>query len=152
MHRPMECPHDANEERDRLVEYSRILKKLPYSEFVTGCEEPQSEYRGLGQDARSEEENDRTRYPTHILRWQYEEGLLSPELFPSQLGKRKETSGVSWAVERRSELARRLAVYIVASDAGMSREHLEKMCRRFEPPKLLPPKPKHQSNFNLFSI
>src|SRR5262249_22727703 len=60
--------------------------------------------------------DDSKSYPARILVWQYQ------GLFPKTV------------IERRSEFARRLALFLVAEDAPVSLEHLQKVCRRYSPP------------------
>jgi hypothetical protein len=59
---------------------------------------------------------DPTSFPARILLWQYQ------ELFPQNI------------IERRSEFARRLALFLVAEDAPVSLEYLQKACRRYSRP------------------
>jgi len=60
--------------------------------------------------------DDSASYPARILLWQHQ------ELFPENI------------VERRSEFARRLALFLVAEDATVSLEYLQKACRKYTAP------------------
>jgi hypothetical protein len=114
MNRRMIKPYEEREEKLRRSEYSEILVQLPYSEVIGRC------------DA-----EDDSAYPGRILKWQYEEGLLNEVLTGGD-----KTSGVlsgvdsKTIIERRSEFARRLALFLVAEEAYMSREYLRKLCKR----------------------
>jgi hypothetical protein len=115
MHRPMKVPYDLSEEEARRLEYSEMLKRLPYSDL----------------SAESDPKND-SRFPARILSWQYEQGLLTARvnsISNDQPGFFKPPKSV---VEWRSEYARNLAVYLVSKQARKSEQYLVKLCRKFE--------------------
>jgi hypothetical protein len=76
--------------------------------------------------------------PARILEWQYEEGLFrsgqkqsataSNPNFAELLLRKGNKDVVEW----RAEYARRLALFIVSRDAGMSEEHLRKLFQKWE--------------------
>jgi hypothetical protein len=115
MNRPMEHPYEENEEEQRRRDYAEILMKAPYSEMVGRCDPKVS-----------------SAYPARILKWQYAEGLLVNHASGEQTRSRSLFSVVSAnaIIERRSELARRLAIFLVAKEARMSPDYLRKLCRK----------------------
>jgi len=116
MNRPMVTPYDEKEEVQRLIEYSKTLQGLSYSELVGRCDEIEG-------------------YPYQILRWQYSQGLLSAANSeadtPSEriLGKKNSKD----FAERQSEYASSLALFIVAEETKISPEYLRKLCRKWDP-------------------
>jgi hypothetical protein len=110
MNRPVLCPHDLAEEAERLKEYASLLNRANHSDFIE---------RGNPQEPGS--------CASLILAWQYEEGIIAPLPHASGL-----SAAASKLVSHRSELARRLARFVVARQAGMSLEYLHKLCREWE--------------------
>ena len=121
MNRPMAKPQDPVEEAQRREEYSKLLTQLNYSDLHGHCEPTVNE------------SSPASNYPDLILLWQYSEGMLLPRNGPAG---GKPVGGVQeeFVTAQRSELSRRLALYIIAAEKQTSVEYLSKLCRKWEPP------------------
>ena len=120
MNRPMESAHDAEEEKQRRDEYSKLLLGLNDSMLQGHCEPTVNDSLPA------------SHYPDLILLWQYGEGILLAQDGKSKNRLISSVSQESVALQR-SELARRLARHIVAAELQTTIEYLTKICRKWDP-------------------
>jgi DNA-binding phage protein len=117
MNRPMANPNDSAEKAQRRREYAGLLRVSSYAVFSGLCD-PDSY----------------TSYPAGILRWQKQERFTQPkaanECAYVHAGSSK---GDQYIAEHQCDLARSLAISLVADDVGTSAEYLRKKLRHFEP-------------------
>ena len=121
MNRPMAKPQDPVEEAQRREEYSKLLAGLNYSDLHGHCE------------PRINKSSPANNYPDLILLWQYSEGILLRSDGQAE-GKLAGGAPDEFITAQRSELSRRLALYIIAAEKQTSVEYLSKLCRKWEPP------------------
>lgn len=115
INRLMLKPYDEHEEASRRREYSEILTRLAISELIGRCDP-----------------DDETAYPARILKWQYVEGIIGGGATGASEAANKLFSGKKAAelIEKRSEIAKHLALYIVSDEADVSMERLQKLYRQ----------------------
>jgi len=116
MNRPLSGPYQPEEELARRREYSEILERLTCSVFIGRCDP-----------------NDDNGYPARIFKWQYLGGLITPDTAIQSSRVKRLPKDAQYVRERRSELARQLALFLVADEAQVSPDYLRKICRKFEP-------------------
>ena len=115
MNRPMVCLTDMTERQQRRVEYAAILKAVNWSEvFHQADPQPELEFL-LAADPETWRH-----YPALILEWQLKEGILELPV------AKKRRCIVEW----RSEYAKRLAIYAIACQVGISEDSLRRRCAK----------------------